>query len=258
MTPKHAAPEGAELWRLIDDYARKVAAVDFWSGKVKAGALLDLAYEARNNLRAALTQGKQQSDPKVCAECRHPIGSDACIHWVRLPQPLTSEEREVVREAIRDSAEVVAPGRMAVDRSQPVGLTEETWRRVWEHVQRETKAAKVDIDGEEEEKRLAEFLLRFGGKYDGNGMWDVSLYFNDIVIIMRALSVSASAPAGERPLVSEGWRLVPVEPTPEMCRAGEINWGDPDSGPWHTYERMVAASPSLPVSGDWKEGHHGD
>lgn len=28
---------------------------------------------------------------KVCSECKHPIGSDACIHWVRLPEATSPE-----------------------------------------------------------------------------------------------------------------------------------------------------------------------
>lgn len=51
--------------------------------------------------------------------------------------------------------------------------------------------------------------------------------------------VVLAASQAERPA---GFVLVPVEPTPEMCKAGEVCWGDPDSGPWATYERMLAAA----------------
>lgn len=56
---------------------------------------------------------------------------------------------------------------------------------------------------------------------------------------IERLRTSLAAAQAERPA---GFVLVPVEPTPEMCKAGEVCWGDPDSGPWATYERMLAAA----------------
>jgi len=50
----------SELLKLVEDYARHLVAVDFWSGKVKASAILTPAYEARARLEAfaaALSQG---------------------------------------------------------------------------------------------------------------------------------------------------------------------------------------------------------
>jgi hypothetical protein len=54
------------------------------------------------------------------------------------------------------------------------------------------------VDSEIIEGQLKDFLLRFGGKYDGNGMWGVSLYLEDICQIMSALSRQApAAPAAK-------------------------------------------------------------
>jgi hypothetical protein len=49
-----AVPERArsELLKLAEDYARHLVAVDFWSGKVIASAVLTPAYEARERLEA--------------------------------------------------------------------------------------------------------------------------------------------------------------------------------------------------------------
>jgi hypothetical protein len=77
--------------------------------------------------------------------------------------------------------------------------TDETWRRRAEHLDRELKAARVDVDSEIVEGQLTDFLLRFGGKYDGNGMWDVSLYLEDICQVMSALARQQS----ERPAESK-------------------------------------------------------
>jgi hypothetical protein len=88
--------------------------------------------------------------------------------------------------------------------------TDETWRRRAEHLDREMKAARVDVDSEIVEGQLKDFLLRFGGKYDGNGMWDVSLYLEDICQVMSALAGQQSerpAPAGQ----AVGERLVEIE-----------------------------------------------
>jgi len=77
---------------------------------------------------------------------------------------------------------------------------EKRWRRVFDHVEHQIKTREAfneDIDSEENDELLAAFLIRFGGKYDGNGMWDVSLYFDNIVKIMRALSESAAPQAAE-------------------------------------------------------------
>ena len=84
----------------------------------------------------------------------------------------------------------------------------ETWRRRAEHLDRELKAARVDVDSEIVEGQLKDFLLRFGGKYDGNGMWDVSLYLEDICQVMSALS--RQAPAAPAAVDFEKWWLAEV------------------------------------------------
>lgn len=43
-------PNGPELWVLIDEYIRKAATVDFWSGKVKSSSLLNPVYEVWDRL----------------------------------------------------------------------------------------------------------------------------------------------------------------------------------------------------------------
>ena len=53
-----------------------------------------------------------------------------------------------------------------------------------------------------------------------------------------ALRAALSAPP---PVVPAGWRLVPVEPTPEMLVA--INWPNDPAG----YRAMLAAAPQAPT-----------
>ena len=54
------------------------------------------------------------------------------------------------------------------------------------------------------------------------------------------LRAALSAPP---PVVPAGWRLVPVEPTPEMLVA--INWPNDPAG----YRAMLAAAPQAPTGG---------
>ena len=70
------------------------------------------------------------------------------------------------------------------------------WKRRAYHLDRELKAARVDVDSEIVEGQLADFLLKFGGKYDGNGMWEVSLHLEEICQIMSALATPTTAPIG--------------------------------------------------------------
>ena len=48
------------------------------------------------------------------------------------------------------------------------------------------------------------------------------------------------------PSVPEGWKLVPIEPTPEMIDAAEyVDWGDADvrGSCINAWDRMLAAAP---------------
>ena len=56
--------------------------------------------------------------------------------------------------------------------------------------------------------------------------------------VIDALRAALSAPP---PVVPAGWRLVPVEPTPEMLVA--INWPNDPAG----YRAMLAAAPQAPT-----------
>jgi hypothetical protein len=53
------------------------------------------------------------------------------------------------------------------------------------------------------------------------------------------------------PIVPQGWKLVPVEPTQEMVNAGDlVNWlANGSSKPQSVYHAMLAASPA-PDAGD--------
>ena len=50
--------------------------------------------------------------------------------------------------------------------------------------------------------------------------------------------------------VPEGWKLVPVEPTDEMCGAAYSDRMVWNGGPRAIYEAMLAAAPTPPVSED--------
>lgn len=63
--------------------------------------------------------------------------------------------------------------------------------------------------------------------------------------------------------IPEGWKLVPIEPTPSMCDAGEgfhIRCGCPscDHASWEKvasgYRAMLDAAPPLPTGSEEKEG----
>jgi len=71
------------------------------------------------------------------------------------------------------------------------------WKRRAYHLDRELKAARVDVDSEIVEGQLADFLLKFGGKYDGNGMWEVSLHLEEICQIMSALATPTTSTTGK-------------------------------------------------------------
>jgi len=53
------------------------------------------------------------------------------------------------------------------------------------------------------------------------------------------------------PAVPQGWKLVPIEPTPEMCAAGDdCQDADPrmdDSPSYYGYKAMIAAAPGAPA-----------
>lgn len=65
----------------------------------------------------------------------------------------------------------------------------------------------------------------------------------------RALKAEAA------PIVPQGWKLVPVEPTPEMVRAADDELMTPlsgmsrGSGPVRVYRAMLAASPAPDADG---------
>lgn len=64
--PDHAPPD--VLWALIDDYARKLHAVDYWSGAVQDRRLLQPAYAAREQLQALLAA--VPATPREASEAR--------------------------------------------------------------------------------------------------------------------------------------------------------------------------------------------
>jgi len=72
--PNLAAP----WWLSSDDAIQQLEA--FKAGAKHGGAGLTDAY-------------------KVCSECKNPLGSDACIHWVRLPEPMKPEARAAIDRA---------------------------------------------------------------------------------------------------------------------------------------------------------------
>lgn len=78
--------------------------------------------------------------------------------------------------------------------------------------------------------------LRDAARY-GAGDW------SELVDALERRASPASVP--------EGWKLVPVEPTMEMCEAG---WNEYDLQEHFSvrfmYERMIAAAPTPPVSKD--------
>lgn len=45
-----------DIMKLVEDYARHLVAVDFWSGKVKNSVILDPAYAAKKRLEQALAE----------------------------------------------------------------------------------------------------------------------------------------------------------------------------------------------------------
>ena len=65
----------------------------------------------------------------------------------------------------------------------------------------------------------------------------------------RALKAEAA------PIVPQGWKLVPMEPTPEMVRAADDELMTPlsgmsrGSGPVRVYRAMLAASPAPAADG---------
>jgi len=93
----------------------------------------------------------------------------------------TVAEARPAREALKAAVHA------ALSRQAPAAPAE-AWKRRAEHLDRELKAAPVDADDRAISDALRDFLLRFGGKYDGNGMWDVALYLEDIVQIIRAVT----------------------------------------------------------------------
>lgn len=61
-------------------------------------------------------------------------------------------------------------------------------------------------------------------------------------IAMVALELNRKLAAGNSPVIPDGWRLVPEEPTHEMLEAGDEQFGTYD-----VYRRMIAASPQWKV-----------
>lgn len=67
--------------------------------------------------------------------------------------------------------------------------------------------------------------------------------------VMLSLAASPSQPNTEGLTSGEGWKLVPVEPTPEMCRAvAGVCYGP------SVWSAMLAASPSQPTNASVREG----
>ena len=80
--------------------AIKVGSTDEW---------VSIRRELRDDLVAALSTpapseavkgvSTAESDYRVCSECRNPLGSSACVHWVRLPEPMKPEVRDALAGA---------------------------------------------------------------------------------------------------------------------------------------------------------------
>jgi hypothetical protein len=87
--------------------------------------------------------------------------------------------------------------------------------------------------------RLIEKLIESAIDSDASGRPEGSLYRN-------AMNVRAAL-GGLLPVVQPGWKLVPVEPTPEMVNAGFQAWDDFDRGlceaPGCVWDAMLAAAP---------------
>jgi hypothetical protein len=93
------------------------------------------------------------------------------------------------------------------------------WKRRAYHLDRELKAARVDVDSEIVEGQLADFLLKFGGKYDGNGMWEVSLHLEEICQIMSALATPTTSTTGKvdaSRVRDEAWQPIETAPNAEQ------------------------------------------
>ena len=69
-------------------------------------------------------------------------------------------------------------------------------------------------------------------------------------------ALASKPPASPPPVAVDGWRLVPVEPTPEMDRAGANTFGGQGDSADARYEcavmyrAMLAASPSVGGAGE--------
>ena len=48
------------VWELVEDYSRKLATVDYWSGNVKNSSILKPAYEAKEKLELVLGEMKPE------------------------------------------------------------------------------------------------------------------------------------------------------------------------------------------------------
>ncbi len=62
-------------------------------------------------------------------------------------------------------------------------------------------------------------------------------------VAQRLVAAPSAQPA---PSIPEGWKLVPIEPTPEMIDAAEyVDWGDADvrGSCINAWDRMLAAAP---------------
>lgn len=64
---------------------------------------------------------------------------------------------------------------------------------------------------------------------------------------LRASQQIENHPAALHRLEADGWQLVPVEPTYEMCKAGGFPWEAPPFP--QRYKAMLAASPAVQAQG---------
>lgn len=83
---------------------------------------------------------------------------------------------------------------------------------------------------------------------------DAIVYRDPLAIARVADYLRAQADAQPVPAVPAGWKVVPVEPTPEMLQAGAnvmepngIGWYDADISRAE-YRAMLAAAPAAPQS----------
>lgn len=93
--------------------------------------------------------------------------------------------------------------------------------------------------------RAIETALLSKLRAEGDGYGEENVYLNARWRGWQARAALASAPVA----VPDGWKLVPIEPTPEMEDAGiNVPFGQDDSPPPATvYAAMIGAAPDAPV-----------